>query len=487
MFDDADTVLETHISWVYLVGDRAFKRKKPIRTGFLDYSTSELRAEACAEEVRLGRRLAPDVYLGVEAIPDEDWAVVMRRMPLDRRLSSLVEAGADVSGTMREIARRIAALHLRSGRLPAADEAASAAAAVHRWEANHAEVAPFVDRLERPASSDDALRLARQYVAGREALFAARIAAGRAVDGHGDLIADDIFVLPDGPRILDPIEFDPRLRYGDGLADVAFLAMHLEYLGGGRWARELLDRYAEFAADNWPASLAHFHIAYRAQVRAKVACLTAAQHGADHAPDADAYLRLALRHLEAGRVRLVLVGGAPATGKTTTARALADSRDWVVLRSDDVRKELAGIPATTSAAAPLMAGVYSPAMTALTYGELVHRAHWLLERGESVVLDATWGDEMWRREARRVAAAAHADVVELRCTLPAELAARRAAERGPDVSDAGPEVALGLAARFAEWPEATLVDTERPLSSSYRVAAAAVDRPAAGYMVAACG
>src|SRR5581483_664873 len=242
MFDDAEAVLETHVSSVYLVGDRAYKRKKPIRTPFLDYTTPERRAEACAEEVRLGRRLAPDVYLGVEALPGDDWAVVMRRMPLGRRLSTLVQDGTDVSGPVREIARRVAALHLRSGRLPAADEAASPAETVHRWEANHVELERFADRLADPGASDRALELARRYVAGRGALFASRIAAGRAVDGHGDLLADDIFVLPDGPRILDPIEFDPRLRYGDGLADIAFLAMHLEWLGGERFAHELLAR-----------------------------------------------------------------------------------------------------------------------------------------------------------------------------------------------------------------------------------------------------
>src|SRR5579862_6398376 len=386
MLDDAETVLETHISWVYLVGERAYKRKKPVRTGFLDYSTPDRRAEACAEEVRLGRRLAPDVYLGVEPLAGDDWAVVMRRMPLERRLATLVTNGADVSDAVREVARRVASLHLRSGRLPAADAAASPASVLQRWEANHAEMAPFRDRLAAPSAADRALELAREYVAGRAPLFAERVSAGRAVDGHGDLLADDIFVLPDGPRILDPIEFDPRLRLGDGLADVAFLAMHLEWLGAPRWGEELLTRYAEFAADHWPASLADFHIAYRAQVRAKVALLAAAQHSASHAPDADAFLALAAAHLERGRVRLVLVGGPPATGKTTVASSVADAHDWVVLRSDEVRKELAGIPSSARAAAPLMAGVYTPAMTSLTYGELLHRAGWLLEQGEATVL-----------------------------------------------------------------------------------------------------
>jgi predicted kinase len=198
-------------------------------------------------------------------------------------------------------------------------------------------------------------------------------------------------------------------------------------------------------------------------------------------------LELAIRHLQAGRTRLVLVGGPPATGKTTVARAVAEALDWVVLRSDDVRKELAGIPSGTPASAPLMAGVYTPAMTALTYGELLDRARWLLARGESTVLDATWGDGTWRDEARRVAADAHAELVELRCDAPVDVAARRAAERGPDVSDAGPEIAVELATRFADWPEATVVDTRGTPETSCRAAVAAVERGSAGRLVAAGG
>ena len=480
MFDDADTIIETHVSWVFLVGDRAYKRKKPVRTGFLDFSTPEARRQACEEEVRLGRRLAPDVYLGVEELPADpggadppECVVVMRRMPDDRRLATLVITGEAVDDGVRDVARRVAALHLRVGRSPAADAAASAAANLDRWEANHAEMAPFIHLLRDPGASERALELARRYVAGRGVLFAERVAAGRAVDGHGDLLADDIFMLPDGPRILDAIEFAPELRAGDGLADIAFLAMDLERLGEPALARRLLRWYAEFAADLWPTSLAHFYVAYRAQVRAKVACLRAAQEGLANAPEADGLLRQAVGHLRIGRVGLVLVGGPPATGKTSVARDLGVWRDWVVLRSDEVRKELAGIPSTTKTPGPLMAGVYTPTMTSLTYGALLRRARELLERGESVVLDATWADPVWREEARRVAAVTTADLVELRCAVPVDIAAERAARRGTDASDAGPEIAVELAERFAPWPEAITIDTRGTPEHSTRLAVTA--------------
>lgn len=466
MFENADSVVETHVSWIYLVGDRAYKRKKPVRTPFLDFSTPDARRRACEAEVSMNRRLAPDVYLGVAEIPGPDWVVVMRRMPDDRRLARLVDQGACVDGGVRDVARRVAALHARCCRAPWTDAAATVPATLRRWEDNHAELWPMAHLLRHPDVAERAVSLARRYLAGREALFGERIRAGRAVDGHGDLLADDIFLLDDGPRILDGIEFDPSLRAGDGLADIAFLAMDLERRGATALSERLLEWYAEFSADIWPTSLADFHIAYRAQVRAKVACLRACQEGRAAAPEADSLLALAVGHLEAGAVTQVLVGGAPGTGKSTIARTLAAGRGWVVLRSDEVRKELCGLSADAPGAAPLIAGVYAPAVTALTYGELLHRARELMDRGVSVVLDATWGDPQWRCEARRVADGSAADLAELWCQAPPVLAAARVANRWRDASDATPEISRALAERFAPWPQAEVVDTSGSIASS---------------------
>ncbi len=341
-------VAETHSAVVVFVGDRAYKVKKPVDLGFLDFRDLAARAAACRREVELNRRLAPDVYLGVADVvgPDGevcDHLVVMRRMPADRRLSTLVTVGADVDDGLWHLAHLVAAFHETAERSEATARAASRDALATRWADNTAgllEHGPGVVGLDEVLEVD---ALAARYLAGRGPLFERRIAAGRAVDGHGDLLADDIFLLEDGPRVLDCIEFDDHLRFGDALADVAFLAMDLERLGRPDLADRFLRAYGEHAGDAWPATLAHHHIAYRAQVRAKVAAIRAVQGKRDAVTEARSLLRLARRHLAAGASRLVLVGGLPGAGKSTLATGLADALGAAVVRSDELRKELAGL------------------------------------------------------------------------------------------------------------------------------------------------
>jgi len=317
-------------------------------------------------------------------------------------------------------------------------------------------------------------RLARKFLAGRAPLFAARMASGRVVDGHGDLLADDIYCLDDGPRILDCLDFDDRLRWVDGLDDAAFLAMDLELLGAAGLARQFIDWYAEYSGDPAPASLRHHYVAYRAFVRAKVACIQCAQSAQAGQGNlataglARQFADIALRHLRAGAVTLVLVGGLPGTGKSAVAGALADRLGWTVLNSDRIRKELAGVPAGHPAAAPFESGIYAEAWTNRCYGELLHRAGALLADGESVVLDASWIPAEHRAAAAMVAERAGADLVQLCCTAPASLAERRMAARRPGPSDADPRIARRMAAIIEPWPDATTIDTVRAVPTARR-------------------
>jgi aminoglycoside phosphotransferase family enzyme/predicted kinase len=460
-------VAETHSGLVFFAGDRAFKLKKAVDLGFLDFSSREKREAACHREVELNRRLSPDVYLGVADVLGSsgevcDHLVVMQRMPAERRLSTLVLDGAPVEDILDDLARLIAAFHAGATRGPAADRSASADALAARWAANTAGLEPFAGRFVDAVAIQEVDRLAHRYLAGRQPLFNARIAAGRARDGHGDLLADDIFCLDDGPRVLDCLEFDDALRLDDVLADVAFLAMDLERLGRADLANRFLETYEAAAGDTWPASLAHHHVAYRAQVRAKVAAIRAAQGVPNSASKAQQLLDLARAHLDAGRVRLVLVGGLPGTGKSTLARGLAEITGSTVIRSDVVRKELAGLATDARAGAPFGEGIYGAASTEATYAEMVARAEHPLRHGETVILDASWSDDARRAEARRLVDATASDLVELRCVTPPEVAAERLAARaaaGEDAADADATIADAMRAVADPWPTATVIDT----------------------------
>lgn len=457
-------VAETHIATVFFTGDRAYKLKKPVRNGFLDFTTREARERACRREVELNRRFAPDVYLGVYDVRDAegrvcDHLVAMRRMDPERRLSTLVRMGEPVGDPLREVARRLAAWHAGAPRGPEIAREGGRDALRRRWSDNLAETAVY--RLPGAAEIE---RLVLRFLDGRGPLFARRVADDRIVDGHGDLIADDVFCLPDGPRILDCLEFDDRLRYLDGLDDAAFLAMDLERLRAPAQARAFLDWYSEFSGDPAPASLRHHYIAYRAFVRAKVACLS------EQPAVAREYAELALRHLRAGAVTLVLVGGLPGTGKSTLAGALGDRLGWAVLGSDRTRKELAGLAAEQSARAPYGQGIYDPRTTRQTYAALLERAGKLLGMGESVILDASWTDEAFRDEAALLAGRAQADLVALECRAPARVAAGRLRTRTGGPSDADVAIAEAMAAEASLWPSATAVDTDQPVDACVEAA-----------------
>ena len=471
----AAEITETHLSVVAFVGDRAYKAKKSVDLGFVDFTSVEARRVACEREVALNRRLAPDVYLGVATLHDVDGSVaehlvVMRRMPPERRLSTLVTDGDPrVADQLRRLARQLAAFHAAADRSPEIAAAGSVDAVAANWEESFTQLDPLVGDLVDGEVHDRVRSLVRRYLAGRGDLFADRMRSGQICDGHGDLQAADIFCLDDGPRVLDCIEFNDRFRYGDVANDVAFLAMDLDRLGAPELGRQFLDEYREFSGATWPPSLVEHFVAYRAHVRCKVACLRAVQLDgaarAEPAGEAARLARMALRYLERARVRLVLVGGLPGTGKSTLAAGVGAATGWTVLRSDAVRKESAGLDPSTPAPATFGTGLYDPAATAATYDELLRRAGVALRGGESVVLDATWLDPAQRAAAARVADDALADLDAVVCELPAAEAAQRMAARaarGGDPSDATAEVAARLAHDAAPWPEALVVDTGAP-------------------------
>ena len=434
---------ETHSAVLVIVGEHVYKAKKPLDLGFLDFSTVERRRQVCHREVELNRRLAPDVYLGVADVHGTDGRVcdhlvVMRRMPADRGLDRLAEVDdARLADHLRAVAATLAGFHARARRGREVDDQARGPALRAAWRSNLDALGDFVDApLDGPALHEVDER-AMRFVDGRGPLFEARIAEGRVVDGHGDLLAGDVFCLDDGPRILDCVEFDDRLRHVDGLSDAAGLVMDLDQRGHGAAAERFMAGYRELADDPGPRALLDHFVAARAVIRAKAACLRYREGSSDPAEaaaEARGLVAAARARLRRAGPRLVLVGGPPGSGKSTLAAALAERIGATVLDSDRVRKELAGVDPDR----PGTDELYAPEHTERTYAALLERAGTALGRAGTVVLDASWTHGAHRERAGRVADATRSELVAIRCAVDQDTVARRASGGGRGASDAGP-------------------------------------------------
>ena len=472
-------VVETHSALIFLWGDEAHKVRKPLDLGFLDNTTVGARGEQSRREVELNSRLAPDVYRGVLEVRGPDGEVVdhvvrMRRLPARRSLASLVRLRADggpggsdtdIVVGLAEVARQIARLHAAGPRSEEIDEAGTPAAVAGLWARSLEHLRHLDVGRDAPEIVDDIEALATDYLRGRVPLLESRVADGRIVDGHGDLLAADVYLLDDGPRVIDCLEFDDLLRYGDAVLDIGFLAMDLDASGARDLAVVLLAAYREASGDDAPPSLVHHYIGYRALVRSKVTAIRAEQAAdGDGGRDARRALELAglaVDSLLRARVRLVLVGGVSGSGKSTLAAPLAEALGAELLRSDVVRAEVVRADVVRQQAGPGR-DRYSEEAVGAVYAEMLTRAAASLALGRSVVLDATWLEPRRRAEAETVAADVHAELVEISCTAPRDELVRRITERvraGTDPSEATIEVLDAQLARPAAWPEAIEVDT----------------------------
>lgn len=472
-------VAETHTGLVVLIGDLAYKIKKPVVTDFLDFSTTASRERACAHEVTLNRRLSPQSYLGVgHFVPPQggepEPVIVMRRHSDDTRLATRIRRGESVEQDLAAIAAILARFHAGAARGRKIDEQAGVEAVRGRWRENLNELARYaqgpVPGLD-PVVVTEIDRLATDFIAGRAVLFAGRIAGGAIVDGHADLLADDIFCLPSGPALLDCLEFDDRLRYVDVIDDVAFLAMDLEFLGRPDLAGFFIARYLESTGDDAPAALRHFYIAYRAGVRAKVDCVRYLQGRRESADDAHRHLDIARDHLRRAAVRLIMVGGGPGTGKTTLARALADRIGAQSISTDDVRADLVRRGELSGEPGTMGEGLYTPENVDAVYTALLRQARLALCEGRTVIVDGTWSDERHRQWARDVAGEAHAGVVELACAAPLDATVERIRNRTNTTSQVTPDIAAAMAeGRAGTWAGAKVLDTTKALSDSVTAA-----------------
>jgi aminoglycoside phosphotransferase family enzyme/predicted kinase len=486
-------VRETHASWVFLAGDRAYKLRKPIRLDFLDYSTLELRHRASLEEIRVNEELAPGIYLGVRAICRTgesfsvedagdprgevvDYVVEMRRFSDGDTLAGLIAAHRLTQAHVDAVARRVAQFHRGAAALPGGFPRE----VLELWRANVRELAAAGAPAEWSLEGADAF--AEAFVGAHARELDVRRRSGMTRDGHGDLRCEHVLALP-SVRIVDRIEFDPSLRRADTASDLAFLSMDLE-ASGQRWAAQaLVSSYRGYGMDPGSDALLAFYAAHRAVIRAKVALIAAGEHdGARRAQLLErARSMWAIAELLAWRARMpaaIIVCGAPATGKSTLAAELSRRSGIEVVSSDAIRKAAAGLKPMERAGQ----AHYSESFTRRTY-ELVADAaqQALLARG-AVIVDATCRTRAERALLGGLRGSGIADLL-VRCDVPLPVAVERAQRRAQgaeSISDADAAVVAELHGAFEpvdELPPASVLDLDGrlPLEEQVRRVTRAVD------------
>jgi uncharacterized protein len=473
-------VVQTHISAVFLADQEVYKLKKPVKFSFLDYSTLDLRHHYCQEEVRLNRRLAPSVYLGVVPIlyvdgayhvrdalslhnpAVVDYLVRMRRLSPERKLDTLLAQSRVAKEGIHALAKRLVHFHHTAS----VHEAASYGAPDVVWQALHDnfhDTAAFVGETITANQYDRIQRFSREFFDAHQELFHTRIAQGRVREGHGDLRCDHIYLLDEGITIVDCIEFNPRLRTCDVASELAFLCMDLELQGAPLLAAELARSYAVQANDEQLAELLPFYQCYRAYVRGKVESFksretevppNARKHAREEARRA---FRLAARYARpAPRPTLLIVCGRVGTGKSTVARLLSEHTGFVTFNSDVVRKRLAGLQPTARATADYKDGIYTPAFTERTYAELANQAERELRDGHGVIIDATCKQPEYRRIFLELGNRLGTPVVFIECRTPLAEVERRLHERerrGDSASDATWDLAQTEEATFPPFDD----------------------------------
>lgn len=450
-------LIETHISWVLLTATEAWKFKKPLNLGFLDFSTLAQRQEACDTELRLNRRTAPELYLEVVPLagapdaplpwasgPVREYAVRMRRFAAEALLSARLKTGQLDAPVLEALARHVAGFH-QAAAVAQPDGAYGTPQQVHTpVRQNFAQLRPLIDA----AAQLDALQAwAEARFAELAGLMQARLMAGRVRECHGDMHLGNLVLLQGEPRLFDAIEFNPQLRWTDVIADVAFLVMDLQACRQPGLAWSFLNAWLEASGDYAGLALLPYYLCYRAMVRAKVAGIRSAQAEGEARAAALAecrlYLNLATTYTCAAAPCLLITHGLSGSGKSRHSRELLARLGLIRLRADVERKRLAGLGSLDRSGSRLAADLYSPAMTARTYQHLAERTAELTQAGFSVLVDATFLEQERRQFFADLAARLELPFAILSFTAPAAVLRQRVTARarhGRDASEAGLEV-----------------------------------------------
>jgi aminoglycoside phosphotransferase family enzyme/predicted kinase len=447
--------LETHISHVLLAGDFAYKIKKPLNLGFLDFSDLRARRSYCEKELRLNRRSASALYLEVIPIggsehnpvlggsgPAIEYALKMRRFPQEALFSRMLDRGELTAGHIDALAAQIARFHAEIETAKAGSSFGEPQAIEQPALQNFAQLAPLLKNASDTRLLDSLRSFTEQAHLPLREIFSQRKRQGFTRECHGDLHLENIAWYDRDATLFDCIEFNEQLRWIDVMSEVAFVMMDLCARGHAGFAYRLLNAYLERTGDYGGLRVLRYYLIYRALVRAKVLELRTRETGAIAANEANrirGYLSLAQRFAVAGRAAIIITHGVSGSGKSTLAQRLLEDSRAIRVRSDVERKRLLGLASGARTGSAPGRGLYAQQATQDTYAELERLARIVAEAGYPVIVDATFLKRGQRERFRTLAAALNIRFAILDCRAPEGVLRTRVAERearGRDPSEA---------------------------------------------------
>jgi len=448
-------VIQTHISWIFLTGDFAYKIKKPMNFGFLDFTTLEKRRHFCQEELRLNQRGAPDLYLAVIPITQTgetfhfqgsgqvvDYALKMRQFPQDSLLSRYFDRGELTADLIQRLARRVADYHRQAPTDPYVTSFGQVSQVRQAFDENYAQTRGFIGRAQTQAYFETTQAYTDAFFASQGSLFQARMEAGKIRECHGDLHLGNICYWQDRFYLFDCIEFNESFRYVDVMYDIAYGVMDLQVRQRPDLANGYLNTYLEWTGDWAGVLVLNIYLIRQSYVRAKVNSFllddpsASATDKAAAADRARSYYQLAWSYTQPQQGAIILMAGLSGSGKSTVARYLAQHYPApfgaIHIRSDAVRKHLGGIPLLERGPDSL----YTPAMTHKTYTHLLELGIPIAQAGYTVILDGKYDRQDLRHQAMTAATQAGIPIRILHCHLPEPLLRQRLQQRQGDIADA---------------------------------------------------
>ncbi len=495
--DDAPVevkLIQTQMSFVLLTGRHAYKIRKPVNLGYVDYTTLDRRKVFSDKEVLLNRRLCPDTYFGVIPVTKAgdrislggegeviDYAVKMKQLPAEGMLDLRLKSGDATSEMIESVAGTVAAFHAAAETNPEISRFGSLESIKRNVDENFDQSRPYIGRALSKRQFDNLRHYFDRFIENHAAAFVRRTTDSRIRDCHGDLHAAHICFQDGGICIFDCIEFNDRFRYGDTASEVAFLAMDLDHYGRADLRRVFVDEYLKRSGDTGLSELLRFYQAYRAHIRAKVACFklddpfVPEAEMAEELAKARGYFDLELSYTRPKPALFIMVGFT-GSGKSAIASELARHLGLVYISSDVTRKNLAGLPLTQRSGEGVGTGLYSRDMTEKTYASIIRLAEGALKSGDSAIIDATFLSSEMRRKAGDIARHNNADFAIIECRLGEPELKKRLEHRMAEtsVSDGTWQVYLSQKSKFEPvteipiGPNHVIIDAARSVADNVR-------------------